>query len=137
MFEIEFNLITMKKIIYGILISLFFVSSFQAQQQNSKNRTNKDNTIQAPPKLIVGIVVDQMRYDYLTRFYDKYGDGGFKRMMNEGFNCKNNHFNYVPTYTAPGHTSVYTGTTPKYHGIIGNNWYDKEIKSSEIGRAHV
>lgn len=130
MFEIEFNLITMKKIIYGILISLFFVSSFQAQQQNSKNRTNKDNTIQAPPKLIVGIVVDQMRYDYLTRFYDKYGDGGFKRMMNEGFNCKNNHFNYVPTYTAPGHTSVYTGTTPKYHGIIGNNWYDKEIKSS-------
>src|SRR5690606_16479923 len=82
------------------------------------------------PKLVVGIVVDQMRYDYLTRFYNKYGDGGFKRMMNEGFNCKNNHFNYVPTYTGPGHASVYTGTTPKYHGIIGNDWYDKEIKAS-------
>ena len=57
-------------------------------------------------------------------------DGGFKRMMREGFNCKNNHFNYVPTYTGPGHASVYTGTTPKYHGIIGNNWYDKDIKKS-------
>ena len=69
-----------------------------------------------------------MRYDYLTRFDNKYGEGGFKRMMNEGFNCKNNHFNYVPTYTGPGHASVYTGTTPKYHGIIANNWYDKELK---------
>lgn len=79
-------------------------------------------------KLVVGIIVDQMRYDYLTRFYNKYGDGGFKRMMNEGFNCKNNHYNYVPTATGPGHTSVFTGTTPKYHGIIGNDWYDKTIK---------
>ena len=82
------------------------------------------------PKLIVGIVVDQMRFDYLTRFESKYGNGGFKRMINEGFNCKNNHFNYVPTYTGPGHASVYTGTTPKYHGIISNNWYDKDVKAS-------
>jgi len=59
------------------------------------------------PKLVVGIVVDQMRYDYLTRFSDKYGADGFKRMMREGFNCKNNHFNYIPTYTGPGHTSIY------------------------------
>ncbi|MGB1308036.1 MAG: alkaline phosphatase PafA [Oceanihabitans sp.] len=80
------------------------------------------------PKLVVGIVVDQMRYDYLTRFYNKFGDGGFKKLINEGFNCKNNHYNYIPTYTGPGHASVYTGTTPKYHGIIANSWYDKEIK---------
>ncbi|TBN01325.1 alkaline phosphatase family protein [Hyunsoonleella flava] len=80
------------------------------------------------PKLVVGIVVDQMRYDYLTRFESKYGEGGFKRLMNEGYNCKNNHFNYVPTYTGPGHASIFTGTTPKYHGIIGNHWYDKDIK---------
>lgn len=77
------------------------------------------------PKLVVGIVVDQMRYDYLTRFYDKYKEGGFKRMIAQGYNFKNNHYNYVPTYTGPGHASIYTGTTPKYHGIIGNNWYDK------------
>ncbi|MBJ7881893.1 alkaline phosphatase PafA [Gelidibacter salicanalis] len=120
----------MKISLYSIILTLFFVSSFQAQQNNTKSKASKDNTISTQPKLIVGIVVDQMRYDYLTRFYDKYGDGGFKRMMTEGFDCKNHHFNYVPTYTGPGHTSVYTGTTPKYHGIIGNNWYDKEIKKS-------
>ncbi|GAA3636530.1 alkaline phosphatase family protein [Flavivirga jejuensis] len=97
--------------------------SGKAQSQViKKERTN--------PKLIVGIVVDQMRYDYLTRFYNKFGEGGFKRMMDEGFNCKNNHFNYIPTYTGPGHASIYTGTTPKYHGIIGNNWYNKETKNS-------
>ncbi len=81
--------------------------------------------INTSPKLVVGIVVDQMRYDYLTRFYDRFGEGGFKRMINEGYNCKNNHFNYVPTYTGPGHASVYTGTTPQNHGVISNHWYDK------------
>ena len=64
------------------------------------------------PKLVVGIVVDKMRFDYLTRFWDRYSDGGFKRMVSEGFNAKNHHFNYVPTATGPGHASVYTGTTP-------------------------
>ncbi len=80
------------------------------------------------PKLVVGIVVDQMRYDYLTRFYDKYAEGGFKRLLTHGFSLENAHFNYIPTYTAPGHASVYTGTTPSVHGIIGNNWYDKKLK---------
>jgi len=80
------------------------------------------------PKLVVGIVVDQMRYDYLTRFYHKYGNDGFKRIIDGGFSCENGHYNYIPTYTAVGHTSIYTGTTPKYHGIIGNNWYEKYQK---------
>jgi len=82
------------------------------------------------PKLVVGIIVDQMRYDYLTRFYNKYGDDGFKRIINNGFSAENAHFNFIPTYTAPGHASVYTGTTPANHGIIGNNWYDKFAKKS-------
>lgn len=77
------------------------------------------------PKLVVGIVVDQMRFEYINRFWDRYGQGGFKRLVNEGFNCKNNHFNYIPTYTGPGHASVYTGTTPRMHGIIANNWFDR------------
>ncbi|TPN81366.1 alkaline phosphatase PafA [Aquimarina algicola] len=81
--------------------------------------------LNSSPKLVVGIVVDQMRYDYLTRFYERFGEGGFKRMINDGFNCKNNHFNYVPTYTGPGHASIYTGTTPQNHGIISNHWYNK------------
>jgi predicted AlkP superfamily phosphohydrolase/phosphomutase len=80
------------------------------------------------PKLVVGIVVDQMRYDYLTRFWNDFGDGGFKRLINEGFLSKNHHYNYIPTVTAPGHTSIYTGTTPAVHGILGNNWYDKFAK---------
>ncbi|GLB48794.1 alkaline phosphatase PafA [Neptunitalea lumnitzerae] len=80
------------------------------------------------PKLVVGIVVDQMRYDYIPRFWDRYGEGGFKKLINEGFNCKNNHYNYAPTKTGPGHASVYTGTTPATHGIIANDWYDKELK---------
>lgn len=112
-----------KNIVSFLFLSIFvFSSKAQSQVVSSKQNDN--------PKLVVGIVVDQMRYDYLTRFYNKYGEGGFKRMMNEGYNCKNNHFNYVPTYTGPGHTSVYTGATPKYHGIIGNDWYDKELKKS-------
>ncbi|MDA0950573.1 MAG: alkaline phosphatase family protein [Bacteroidetes bacterium] len=80
------------------------------------------------PKLVVGIVVDQMRFDYLTRFWDRYSDHGFRRMVNQGFNAKNHHFNYIPTVTGPGHASVYTGATPAVHGILGNNWYDKSAK---------
>ena len=85
---------------------------------------------QEKPKLVVGIVVDQMRYDYLTRFYNKYGQDGFKRLIHQGFNCENAHFNFIPTYTAVGHASIYTGTTPSVHGIISNDWYDKELKKS-------
>lgn len=74
------------------------------------------------PKLVVGIVVDQMRWDYLYRYYDLYGEGGFKRMMNEGYNCENTMINYVPTVTAVGHTSIFTGSVPAIHGIAGNDF---------------
>ena len=80
---------------------------------------------QSQPKLVVGIVVDQMRYDYLTRFKSKFGSDGFQRLITEGYQCKNNHYNYVPTYTGPGHASIFTGTSPMNHGIIANHWYDK------------
>nr|WP_321228179.1 alkaline phosphatase PafA [uncultured Psychroserpens sp.] len=115
------------KAIINLLVVFLIITSCNAQKPISVEK-KMDSNDGGNPKLVVGIVVDQMRYDYLTRFDSKYGDGGFKRMINEGFNCKNNHFNYIPTYTGPGHASVYTGTTPKYHGIIGNNWYDKETK---------
>lgn len=114
------------------IVTLCFVLAFcNAQNVKSSVTTNGNLAVQSnTPKLVVGIVVDQMRYDYLTRFYNTYGDGGFKRMMNEGFNGKNHHFNYIPTYTGPGHAAVFTGTTPKYNGIISNNWYDKETKTT-------
>ena len=80
------------------------------------------------PKLIVGIVVDQMRMEYLYRFQDNYTENGFKKLIRNGYNLKNTHFNYLPTATGPGHTSIYTGTTPADHGIISNNWYSRALK---------
>ncbi len=78
---------------------------------------------QKRPKLVVGIVVDQMKMDYLYRFSDDFSASGFKRLMNDGYVFHNMHYNYMPTYTAPGHASIYTGTTPAVHGIVGNEWF--------------
>jgi len=81
------------------------------------------------PKLIVGIMVDQMRWDYLYRYYDRFDSkGGFKRMLNQGFSCENTLINFAPTVTACGHSAVYTGTVPAISGITGNAWYDKQQK---------
>lgn len=74
------------------------------------------------PKLVVGIVVDQMRWDYLYRYYDRYTESGFKRLLNEGFSCENTMLNYVPSFTAIGHSTIYTGTVPSIHGITGNDF---------------
>ncbi|WP_460218218.1 alkaline phosphatase PafA [Psychroserpens sp. MEBiC05023] len=123
----------MYKRIFLPLVILLLVMSCKPQQEVIVTQNTPTKTQDKPignPKLVVGIVVDQMRYDYLTRFYKKFGQGGFKRMIDEGFNCKNNHFNYIPTKTAAGHASIYTGTTPRYHGVIGNNWFDKAIGES-------
>ena len=111
---------------YPLFCCLVIFFSFAAKAQK-KSVASKEYE---RPKLVVGIVVDQMRYDYISRFWNGYSEGGFKRLVKEGFNFKNNHYNYAPTSTGPGHASVYTGTTPASHGIIGNDWYDKEIGAS-------
>ncbi|CAM1347528.1 alkaline phosphatase PafA [Tenacibaculum insulae] len=110
----------MKKIVSIALLAIICLCSFIP---NPKKNIKK-------PKLVVGIVIDQMRYDYLTRFANKYGNDGFKRLLNNGFSLENAHYNYIPTYTAVGHASIYTGTTPVNHAIISNNWYDKFLKKS-------
>ncbi len=97
---------------YMFLIFLPFLAN--AQVKNS-------------PKLVVGIVVDQMCYDYLYRFEEKYGKDGLLKLRDGGTNCRNTNYNYVPTYTGPGHASIYTGTTPATHGIVANDWYDREL----------
>lgn len=74
------------------------------------------------PKLVVGIVVDQMRWDYLYRYYNRYSNNGFKRLLNEGFTCENTQIDYIPTFTGPGHTCIYTGSVPAIHGIAGNDF---------------
>ena len=85
------------------------------------------------PKLVVGIAVDQMRWDYLGRYYDQYGEDGLKRLINKGYSCDNCLINYLPTVTAIGHTSIYTGTAPAFHGITGNAFYinGKKVSSCE------
>ncbi|MFY8182212.1 MAG: alkaline phosphatase PafA [Flavobacterium sp.] len=83
---------------------------------------------QERPKLVVGIVVDQMKMEYLYRFESDFSKNGFKRLMNKGYTFHNAHYNYMPTYTAPGHASVYTGTTPSMHGIVSNEWFHRTLK---------
>src|SRR5690606_11320278 len=104
-------LILSKKIKVMKSTSLWVVFLLAVSMSYGQNR-------QENPKLVVGIVGDQMRREYLDRFYERFGDGGFRRMMNQGFDVRNGHYNYFPTVTGPGHASVYTGTTPAVHGII-------------------
>lgn len=106
-----------------ILFSILFVSC-NAQLSNIQT----EETTEKELRLIVGITVDQMRYDYLTRYWNDYGEGGFKRMVNSGFSFRNHHFSYAPTFTGPGHASIYTGTTPAVHGIIANDWWERANK---------
>jgi len=123
----------MKKYIFAIFAGLLFLQCVSFKTTSTKtihNSQTKEINTTSNPKLFIGIVVDQMRYDYLIKFKNKYGERGFKRLINNGYNLKNIHFNYIPTYTAVGHTSIYTGTTPVNHGIISNNWYDKVLKKS-------
>jgi len=102
-------------------------STTTSAPENKPVSTSQEfNTVLPRPKLVVGIVVDQMRYDYLFRYWDKYGNDGFRKLVKQGFNFKNNQFSYVPTYTGPGHASIYTGSVPALNGIIGNNWYERE-----------
>jgi predicted AlkP superfamily pyrophosphatase or phosphodiesterase len=86
--------------------------------QSAKTNTTK-------PKLVIGLVVDQMRYDYLYRYSNNYSAGGFKKLLANGFNCENANLNYIPSVTGCGHACIYTGSIPAIHGIASNDWYDK------------
>lgn len=107
---------------------LLFTSIYSVSFAQTKPATSPGNSVQRP-KLVVGIVVDQMRWDYLYRYYDRYlSNGGFKRFLNQGYSCENTMIPYTPTVTACGHTTVYTGSVPSIHGIAGNAWYDNILK---------
>ncbi len=82
-------------------------------------------TDQPKPGLVVGIVVDQMRYDYITRYWGLFGNDGFKKLVKEGYSFSNAHYEYVPTYTAAGHANIATGAFPAVNGIVGNEWFDR------------
>ena len=79
------------------------------------------------PKLVVGMVLDQMRWDYLYRYYNRFSEkGGFKRLLKEGHACENTLIPYTPSVTACGHSVVYTGSAPSITGITGNAWWDRD-----------
>lgn len=110
----------MKNILYTIFIFISFSATAQKTSVSTLNAPTR-------PRLVVGMVVDQMRWDYLYRYYDIYkANGGFKRLLQQGFSCENTMIPYTPTVTAAGHTCIYTGSVPALHGIIGNDWYDAE-----------
>jgi predicted AlkP superfamily pyrophosphatase or phosphodiesterase len=118
----------MKKSFIPVAALLLLCTPLFAQKKNSKTATagNYPTTVDRP-KLVVGLVIDQMKWDYLYRYYDRYSNGGFKRLVNDGFSAENTYISYTPTYTACGHASIYTGSVPAINGIIGNNWFDPKL----------
>lgn len=105
----------------GVSLLSSSLSPVQAQQ-----RTRTGNRAAAKKvRLVVGIVIDQFRADYLNRFEDQFVEGGFKRLVREGANFTNAHYIHTPTYTACGHSTFMSGATPAHSGIIGNSWYDR------------
>lgn len=111
----------MKRIVYSLLPAVFFITQLPAQTKPAA----ATSSIVQRPRLVVGIVVDQMRWDYLYRYYNRYGNGGFKRLLGQGFSCENTLINYLPSYTAVGHTCIFTGSVPALAGIAGNDWTDQ------------
>jgi len=105
-----------------LLLVPLCVAAVSVSAQKKKIGTAPAATSLPQPKLVVGLVVDQMRWDYLYRYYDRYQAGGFKRLLNEGFTCENTNIDYIPTVTAAGHTCIYTGSVPALHGIAGNDF---------------
>jgi len=102
----------MKRISSFILSFLLLIHVGFAQEAQTLDR----------PKLVVGLMIDQMRWDYLYRYYDRYQDGGFKRILKEGFSNENTYIDHLPTVTAIGHSCVYTGSVPSITGITGNDF---------------
>ena len=123
-------------VLFLVIASLITTPLAQAQQANGQKRgrtapageAGRKAATKASPqiRLVVGIVIDQFRYDYLTRFEDQFVEGGFRRFLTRGANFTENNYLHTPTYTAPGHATFMSGTTPALNGIIGNEWYDRK-----------
>lgn len=113
----------MKKI---VLAAFFLIpAAFTYSQKKSINSANVNR-----PKLVIGIVIDQMRWDFLYKYSDRYSANGFRRLLNDGFSCENTFIPYTPTVTAAGHSCIFTGSVPAINGIMGNTWYSRDLKRS-------
>ncbi len=119
------NRTTIFRFIQSMILAAIFSTTLFAQEFKQKKISVK-NATSFKPKLVVGLVIDQMRWDFLYRYDKHFGDGGFKELLNNGFSFENTIITHVPTYTAVGHAGVYTGAYPSVHGIVGNDWYDHQ-----------
>lgn len=114
----------MRKLLLIAGLLMIFTGTDAQTEQTRSTKTGK-------PKLVIGIVIDQMRWDFLYRFLDLYNaKGGFRRMLDSGFSCDNTFIPYTPTVTACGHACSYTGSVPAVHGITGNAWWDNQLNRS-------
>src|SRR5215213_5725226 len=108
---------------FVLLLSILLVpASSGGQARKAPERAGNGSS---KPRLAVVIVVDQFRYDFLERFLPHFGKNGFRRLISQGALFANANYNYVPTYTAPGHASIFTGSVPSQNGIVGNSWFDR------------
>ncbi|MCF8371422.1 MAG: alkaline phosphatase family protein [Bacteroidales bacterium] len=102
----------------SVLLAVFLFLFFESQAQN---RIPPEK-----PRLIIGIVVENMRSEYLYRYWDKFEKKGFKRLIGEGSFCKNASYEYLNTQSAPGYATIVAGCPPSVHGIVGNFFYDRK-----------
>ena len=114
---------------FGTLLFAFLVFTIQFSIAQNARKIPSEK-----PKLVVGIVVDHLRADYFFRYSNLLGDGGFKRLMNQGTYCKNAKFSYLYSQTGPDHASIFTGTPPAFHGIISNGWYNRLSGELELAK---
>jgi predicted AlkP superfamily pyrophosphatase or phosphodiesterase len=107
-----------RTVVVLLIVALLTFSSVSAQQRGTQAQAKR-------PRLVLLIVVDQFRYDYLERFGDLFGPNGFKRLLRDGASWTQSNYDHMPTYTAPGHATMMTGAYPAETGIIGNEWLDR------------
>ena len=107
-----------RRIIALSLVLVLVVVSFA-------QRRPQQTSAQKRPRLVLLIAVDQFRYDYLERFGDLFVENGLRRLIREGASWTQSNYDHMPTYTAPGHSTMMTGAYPAETGIIGNEWLDR------------
>src|SRR6185369_12789427 len=106
-------------LVFVLVVCLLFAPVAFSQRRGPQRTTQKR------PRLVLLIVVDQFRYDYLERFGDLFGPNGFKRLLRDGASWTQSNYDHTPTYTAPGHATMMTGAYPAESGIVANEWLDR------------
>jgi predicted AlkP superfamily pyrophosphatase or phosphodiesterase len=115
---------------FAVLITLAIFVSFGVSGTHSQPLASQSSARPVPaakrPRLVLLIVVDQFRYDYLDRFGDLFGSNGLQRLLRTGASWVDANYDHMPTYTAPGHATLMTGAYPAESGIVANEWPDRE-----------